>query len=262
MQDPGVALLHYAAHALWFLGYPDQARKQMDTAFTLSQKLDHSYSIAVTLLHAAHVHQYRREAETVSERTQVGLRLAIEQDFALVVALLTILRGWALRESGQQAEGMRQMEQGLADCRIIGQELTRSYFLALQAEAYGKGGQAEEGLHVLAEALELVNETGEGFYEAEMYRLQGELTLLVRERLDAVVQQEAEECFLKALDVAGHQQARSLGLRAATSLARLWQQQGKMAEARELLAPVYNWFTEGFDTADLKDAKVLLAALS
>jgi predicted ATPase len=133
-----------------------------------------------------------------------------------------------------------------------------TYFLALLAEAHEKGGQAEEGLSILAEALALVHKTEERFYEAELYRLQGELLLTQPMRQIA----EAEACFQQALDVARHQQAKSLELRAAMSLARLWQHQGKQHEAYQLLAEIYGWFTEGFDTADLQEAKALLAELT
>ena len=190
----------------------------------------------------------------------------------------TILQGWALTEQGQGEKGIIQIRQGLATSRVMGVGVFQPYFLALLAEAYGKVGQNEEGLNTLAEALALVDKTGEGNYEAELYRLRGELTLqklsVVSSQLSVPspqhltpstqteVEQEAEECFLKAIEIARKQEAKSLELRASTSLARLWQSQGKQAESRDLLAPVYNWFTEGFDTKDLQEAKVLLEELA
>jgi ATP/maltotriose-dependent transcriptional regulator MalT len=165
----------------------------------------------------------------------------------------------------------------------------RSYYLALLAEAYGKVGQTVEGLSTLTEALEAVNNnSGVHFYEAELYRLKGELTLQSKTSLkqasdksqagqdksentnlqpltpstQVAVEQEAEECFLKAIEIAQHQQAKSLELRAVMSLSRLWQQQGKQADAHKLLAEIYNWFTEGFDTKDLQEAKALLEELT
>jgi predicted ATPase len=170
----------------------------------------------------------------------------------------TALRGWALAAQGQVEEGLAQIGSGLGAWRTTGAEVQRPYYLALLAEAYGKAGQAEEGLAVLAEALALVAKTGEGWWEAELYRLKGEL-LLVRLADHHVV---AETCFHHVLTVACHQQAKSLELRAAMSLSRLWQQQGKHQEARTLLAPIYGWFTEGFDTANLQEAKALLEELS
>ena len=155
-------------------------------------------------------------------------------------------------------DGMMQMRQGLAALQATGGEVRRQLFLPLLAEAYGGIGQSEEGLHVLAEALAAVEKTGGRFYEAELYRLRGEL-LLVR---TAEHHTEAETCFRHALDIARRQQAKSWELRAAVSLSRLWHQQGNRAEARELLEPVHGWFTEGFETADLQDAKALLEELA
>jgi predicted ATPase len=149
------------------------------------------------------------------------------------------------------------MRQGIAAWRATGAELQRPYYLALLAEAHGKAGQADEGLRVLAEALSAVHTTGERQHEAEIYRLKGELLL----QQDVPDEQEAESCFRQAVDVAHQQQAKSFELRAAMSLSRLWQQQGKCAEARQLLEPIYGWFTEGFNTTDLLEARALLEEL-
>jgi predicted ATPase len=156
------------------------------------------------------------------------------------------------------------MRQSLAALRATGAELRQPYYLAMLAETYGKGGQAEEGLNTLAEALAMVQKTGERFYEAELYRLKGEL---LRQKAKgkgqkAKIESEAEECFRQAIDVARRQRAKSLELRAGISLSRLWQKQGKKEQARRLLAEIYSWFTEGFDTADLKEARALLEELS
>ncbi len=175
--------------------------------------------------------------------------------------------GWALAEQGQVAEGIEQMRQGLVANRRQGLELFRPSFLTLLAEAYRKAGQTEEGLNTLAEALETVDKTGERWYEAELYRIKGEL-LLAREgdnqkaKGEKEAVSEAETCFSKAMDIARSQSAKSLELRAVRSLSRLWQKQGKKDEARKLLQEIYCWFTEGFDTADLKEAKALLEELS
>jgi predicted ATPase len=143
----------------------------------------------------------------------------------------------------------------------------RPYSLALLAVGYGKAGQSDEGLSALAEALALVERTGERFYEAELYRLKGELTLQKFQVSGSTFQAvsppaEAEECFLKAIKIVRRQQAKSLELRAVVSLSRLWQSQGKKGEARRMLAEIYGWFTEGFDTTDLKEAKALLEELA
>jgi predicted ATPase len=169
-----------------------------------------------------------------------------------------MLRGWALVHQGQAQEGMAQITQGLMTYRTTGSEHARPYFLTLLAEAHHIQGEATAGLTVLTEALGLVDTTGERWYEPELYRLKG--ALLLQQHGDH--QAEAERCFHHALEIARHQQAKSFELRTATSLSRLWQQQGKCVEARDLLAPVYGWFTEGFDTPDLQEAQALLDALA
>jgi len=202
----------------------------------------------------------------------------------------SILRGWTLAEQGQMEAGISRMRQGLAAFQVMGIESTRPYNLALLAEVYGKAGRREEGLTTLAEALAIVDKTGERMYEAELYRLKGELTLAqssVQGLMSSVqtnqkakskrqkskitnpqslisnpqAESKAEACFHTAIDIARQQQAKSLELRVAMSLARLWLQQGKKIEARQLLAEVYHWFTEGFETKDLQEAKALLDEL-
>jgi predicted ATPase len=254
-EDPGVGCRGFAARTLWHLGYPDQALKRGYEAIALAQERSHPYSLAFAMYHAAVTHQLRREVELTRERAEAVIALSSEHGFALFLAVGTILQGWALAED--EEERITLTHQGLTTYQATGAELGRPWILALLAEAYGRGGRAEEGLRVLTEALALADKSGERMWEMELYRLKGEL-LLRR----ASPTEEAEACFRQALDIARRQEAKALELRAAMSLARLWQQQGKQAEARELLAPVYGWFTEGFDTADLQEAKVLLAALS
>jgi predicted ATPase len=186
--------------------------------------------------------------------------LAAEHGFVHWWALGTILQGWARAMQDQSEEGMAQLRQGLAAWQATGARGAGPYYLAMLAEVYGQGGQAEEGLRVLAEALALVNAGGECRHEAELYRLKGEL-LLHAECGVRNAALTAEECFQQALDIARRQQAKSWELRAAMSLSRLWQRQGRQEEARQLLAEVYDWFTEGFDTADLQEAKALLEEL-
>jgi predicted ATPase len=194
----------------------------------------------------------------------------------------TILHGWALVIQGRQEDGIAQMRQGLAACQVIGAEIIRPYWLALLAEAYGKIGQAEKGLSLLTEGLALVDKTEERSHEAELYRLKGELFLKSRQVEDKSkasqdksevwspesptpsphAEAEAEACFWKAIGIAQRQSAKSFELRAVISLAWLWQRQDKKEEARQLLAEIYSWFAEGFDTADLKEAKALLEELT
>jgi class 3 adenylate cyclase/predicted ATPase len=271
--DSGAVCLSYMAWALWFLGHLDQSLKSIGEGLSLAQGLSHPFSVAYALGPAASIHQCRQEVQTAQRRAEEVIALSTKHGFALRLAWGTIVRGWALAEQGQGEEGITQIRQGLAAYRATGAEVFRPYFLALLAEAYGKVGQTEEGLSVLTEALDVVHQTGERMYEAELYRLQGELTLQqfnaqgskfnVEHPQSAIrnPQSEAEACFLQALAIAGKQQAKSLELRAATSLARLWRQQGKKKEAHEMLAEIYGWFTEGFDTKDLQEAKALLEEL-
>src|SRR5262249_3323674 len=226
-------------------------------------------------------HQFRREGQTAQERAETAITLCTEQGLPFWLAWGTIYRGYALAEQGHEEEGITQMRQGLAAYQATRAELNRTSFLALLAEVYGKVGQAEEGLIMLTEALAVVDKTGERFYEAEMYRLKGELTLQKEARgwrletspispqapslkppIPREGGQEGEEKFFKDIEIAQRQQAKSLELRAAMSLARLWRRQGKKQEAQQLLAEIYDWFTEGFDTKDLQEAKMLIEELS
>jgi predicted ATPase len=281
-EDPGVGCQSFAALALWFLGYPDQALQRSQEALTLAQELSHAYSLALTLDWAAWLYQYRREGQRTQERAEAAIALCSEQGFPFWLAKGTILRSWALAEQGQVKEGIAQMEQGLAALRARGAEVRLTWRLAMLAEAYGKVEQTEKGLTVLAEALATADNTGERFYEAELYRLKGELTLRSKISPGQVkisqdqseitnshplvptpqAEAAAEGCFQQALEIARRQSAKSLELRAAMSLSRLWQRQGKRTEAYELLAPTYGWFAEGFDTADLQEAKALLEVLA
>jgi predicted ATPase len=214
--------------------------------------------MAFALSLAAVFHQFRREARCTQECAEAAISIATDQGFPYWRAVGFLMRGWALAHQGQVKEGIEQINQGMRDYRATGAELGRARYLALLAEAYGAMEQPETGLTVLTEALTLVDKTGEYWYESEIYRLKGALLL----QPHAINQAEAEKCFLHALEIARTQQAKSLELRTATSLARLWQQQGKREEARQVLGDVYNWFTEGFDTADVKDAKALLDELA
>jgi predicted ATPase len=272
-RDPGVDCHVYTAWALWPLGYPDQALQRSHEALTLAQELAHPYSLIFALSGAATLHQLRREEQAAQARAEATMTLSTERGFPQWLAWGTILRGWALARQGRSEEGIAQMRQGLAGYQATGGEVTRPYFLSLLAEAYGDVGQTAEGLSLLDEALATVQKTGGRWCEAELYRLKGELLLRsdVQRPTSNVGQMapgissaamEAEACFRQALDAARRQQAKSWELRAAMSLSRLWQGQDKRAEARQLLAGIYGWFTEGFDTADLREAKALFEELS
>jgi predicted ATPase len=264
--DFGVAIRSVATFVLWLLGYPAQALERTHDAFALAQALSHPPSVNFALDYAATLHHLRRDGHAAQERAEAIITLAHDHGFTLDLAFGTILQGWALTEQDQREEGIAQLQQGLAAWRATGAELYRPYFLSLLAEAYGRSGQIDNGLATVAEALDLVNATGERFYEAEVYRIKGELLLTqegVRLQAEGLREktEEAERCFHKAIEVAQQQHAKSLELRATMSLARLWQQQGKSAEARQMLADIYGWFTEGFDTKDLQEAKTLLEEL-
>jgi predicted ATPase len=256
-DDSGVVCHSFAPWTLWYLGYPDQGLARNQEAVTLAQQSVHPFSLGFALCWAGVFHQFRREVRAVQERAEAAFSLAMEQGFPLWMALSSMLHGWALAHQEQAKKGIAQLTQGLRAVRATGAEINRSYFLALLAEAHGTLGEPEAGLTVLTEALARVNTTGERWYESELYRLKGELLL----QQNAANQAEVETCFQQAISIACSQQAKSFELRSATSLARLWQQQGKRQEAHDLLAPIYGWFTEGFDTADLQDAKALLDAL-
>jgi len=256
--DPGASCRAYAAYPLWALGYPDRALQRIEEALALVQTLSHPFSLGYVLGCSAIVHMFRREVDAAQERAEASVVLSTDHGFPVWLAGGMFFTGWALAAQGQSEEGIRHMHEGLAAWRTAGMGVMVPTKLILLAEAYGRAGQAEAGLAMLAEALEAVDKYGERFYEAELHRLKGELLLALSPENHI----EAEACCRQALAVARHQQAKSLELRAAMSLARLWQRQGKRTEAYALLAPVYGWFTEGFDTPDLQEARALLDALS
>jgi len=251
--DPGMACCAYAAWTLWLLGYAGQALQRSQEAILLAQ--EHLLSLAQALSWTAWLHQLRREPHAAKERAEKAMALCSEQRFPYFLAWATVMQGWALAAQGQGEAGMAQMRQGLAAHRATGAESHRPFFLALLAEACGRAGQVEEGLSVLTEALAAVDTTGERVYEAELYRLKGELL-----QKQATAMGAAEECFRHAVSVARQQSAKSLELRAVMSLSHILKAKGKTAEARQMLTEIYAWFTEGFDTADLQEAKALLEA--
>jgi predicted ATPase len=258
VDDPVVLCYSRTAWVLWYLGYSDQGLARKQEAVTLAQQTAYPFSLVLALGHAALFHQFRREVSAVQEYAEASLSVAQEQGFPQYKAYSAILYGWALAHQGLAQDGMAQLHQGLMTYRATGAAILRPYWLALLAEAHEIRGEPEVGLTALAEALTLAETTGERWYESELYRLKGALLL----QQNAANQAEAEHCFQQAITIAQNQQAKSFELRSAMSLSRLWQQQGKRQEAHDLLAPVYGWFTEGFDTADLIDAKALLDELA
>ena len=257
-DDAGVVCCSHDTRALWLLGYPDQGLARNDETVTLAQQVAHPLSLGFALSCAAIFHQLRREVRAAQARAAAAISLTTAQGFSQFMAFGSILHGWTLAQQGQAQEGITQITQGLTAWRVTGSEILRPYFLALLAEAHGTLGEPEAGLTALTEALTLADTTGERWCAPELWRLNGEL--LLQQHADH--QAEAEHCFHQALALARNQQAKSFELRAATSLARLWQSQGKRDEAHDVLAPVYNWFIEGFDTTDLQEGKTLLKTLA
>jgi tetratricopeptide (TPR) repeat protein len=258
MRNYGVRCRGLVTRVLWDLGYPNQAVQRAQEALTMAHALAHPFSLSVTLHESVLLHGCLREWRTVQSHAETVLALAIEHGFTRYVAMATYQRGRALAAQGLGAEGIAQMRQALAAVRATRTALGMPNFLAWLAEAYGRVGQVDEGLPLLGEALAMVGTTGERRNEAELHRLHGEL--LLRQAVPEV--QVAEACFQQALTIAHRQQAKSWELRAAMSLSRLWQCQGKRTAAYELLAPIYSWFIEGFDTVDLQEAKMLLEELA
>ena len=258
-HDPGVCCGHHAATVLWLLGYPDQALQRSQNSLALARELSHPYSMAHALFWAAWLHQHRGEGQAVQARVEEGMTLATEQGFPRWLGRGTVLRGWLLVEQGQREVGIMQMLEGMAVRRArAGAVRDDAYYASLLAEAYRKAGQSVDGLNVVTDALAKARQTESRTYEAELHRIKGELLL----KQAVVDEEQAESCFQQAIDVARVQQAKSWELRASMSLSRLWQRQRKKEKAREWLAGIFGWFTEGFDTADLRQARTLLEELS
>ena len=255
---PGVYSRTSMSQALWYLGYPDQALQIARDAQRLAREIEHPLSLAYGLYFVARMHNLRREVPETLMQTEALIALATKHGFWQWEAYGAFVKGWALVFQGQDESSLEQMRQSCSVMLATGPVILRVPCLLFQAEAYGKGGEAEAGLPLLVEARTKMAECGRADLMAEAYRLEGDL-LLNQAMPDA---SQAEACFQQALDIARQQEAKSWELRAATSLARLWRQQGKREEAREQLAPVYEWFTEGFQTADLIEAKQLLDDLS
>ena len=257
-MPPVVGCHMYAAWVLWLLGAADQALQRGQEGLTWAQRLAHPVSDANVRYILSILQVFRSEGLAAQPQAEVSLRLLSEHDMADRAAQARILHAAARVLQGQTAAGIAEISEGLAATRAIGGVVFLPYFLSLLAVAYGHAGQPHEGLRVLAEAHALVEQSGECWWQAELHRLQGEL--LLRQAVPDATQ--AAACFQQALAVARRQQAKALELRAAVSLSRLWQQHGKRAEACALLAPLYDWFTEGSDTADLREARALLEALA
>lgn len=274
--EPGVMVRAYSAWVLCHLGYVEQGLARSQEAVALAHELAHPFTLAYALQFAATVHRLRREAHAARERAEAVIALASEQGFPYWTAAGTFVRGWALAEQGQIEEGRQQMRDGIGAWRAIGIQTFGQPYVML-AEVLGKAGEPDEGLRCIIDALSEVRQSGERWWEAELYRVKGELlqkgargwglgTSPASPQATSPKSQApsgelgaAEESFLKALNIARQQGAKWLELRAANRLAALWLRQGKEEEAVRLLAPIHNWFTEGVELVDLKESQAILA---
>ena len=254
----------YVALTSWFQGHPDRAVQQAHEALQLTQDQADLHALSVARSWAAGVHILCRQGGAAQAQLQLAFSLSQTQAFAFMATWQTILHSAARTMQGASAEGVAGLHTGLTACDKTGIYQFRSWFLVFLAEAYRGNGQPQEALRALEEALVFMQDTGERIFEAELHRLKGELLRAQesKSRKSKVKSQaEAEACFQQALAIARRQAAKSWELRAATSLGRLWQEQGKTDEARQLLEEIYSWFTEGFETQDLQDAEALLKSL-
>jgi predicted ATPase len=255
--DAHLTNMHPASLAYWFLGYPDQARRLREEAVGLAREWEHPFLLAFTLMFAAFSSVYGRDVRSAREKAEETIAVATEHGHPLWLGGGMATKGWALAEEGELDEGIAHIVRGRAMVRAIQAVAGYLQMAPLLAETYRKAGRVREGLAAVDEALALIQATGYGMDEPEEHRLKGELLLM-----QGGAETQAEACFRRAVEVARRQQARSWELRATMSLARLWQRQDKVEQARKALAEIYGWFTEGFATRDLQEAKALLDKLS
>jgi predicted ATPase len=254
--DAHCVALAYIAHNEFAMGYPDRSQVTMAESLRDIQKLGHAQTSGHCLGLAGWLAVFRRDPVAARQLANRTIDYCHEQGLAFWEPSGYLVDGWALIQEGRGHEGTQRMHQGFANRRAAGAALVHSSFHAILAECHGKAGEFDIGLALIDEALAHVERSGERLSESELYRVRGELLLSKASNANAAV-----ECFERAITVAREQDAKLLELRATSSLARLWRDQGKRKEAHELLAPMYNWFTEGFDTKDLNDAEAVLAEL-
>ena len=257
-QDLGVSALAHLTWVLWLLGYPDQASRRQAEGLALAHRVGHKNTLGFALMYSAMVDTFGRDVSSAAEHAATLLELSREHKLDLWAASATVVQGWAMARQGQGTDGLAVIQRGLADWRNSGAEWMRPFFLGLLAEACALSGDVQRGLDALDEALAAVERTGERWPEAELHRLRGQLLAALP---DGGRSDEASAAFERAIESARLQSAKSWELRAATSLAQLWRDQGKPAEARNLLVPVSAGFTEGFGTPDVNEAKALLDTL-
>jgi predicted ATPase len=261
-DNPATSARSCLAEVLWLLGHVDQARRRSQENLTILRSfVEHPYSVAFGLDIAAFLRQYLRDPQTAGVLVDEALAISETHGLALIGAMASVVRGWVSVCRGELAEGIAQMRRGLAAQLATGAELLRPWWLSLIAEACERTGAVRQGLEFLDEAERAMERSHERYWEAEIHRLRGHLLLAGLDPLSESEVHLAEECFLRALETARRQGARSLELRAAVSLSRLRRDDGRETEARDLLAPIYTWFSEGLDTPDLREAAALAGEL-
>jgi DNA-binding winged helix-turn-helix (wHTH) protein/predicted ATPase len=264
-HDPGVAGRCFGAWALCCLGYPDLALHRIDEALARAREIRHPHVTSIGLFFAAFVHQLRREPERARSYAEELVSLACKEGLAQWIAFGKIVYGWSLAKTGELAKGLAELCEGLAACEASNTAISRPHFLSMLAEAQVEAGKTSDALATLDHALKVSQEASDRYYESELYRFKGELLLQdwrtrphAKKQIAAEALSEAEGCFSHAIKIAQSQQSKWFELRAALSLCRLRQEQGGVANSLDLLSPVYDWFTEGFDTLDLVAASEFL----
>ena len=257
-QDPSVAGLSVLSWGLFALGYPEQAQARSEEALSGAKELSHRNTLGYALLYGCILSQLRQNHDEAGDRANALIALAAEQDSPHFLGAGIIIRGWTLGEAGDLRAGIAQIRDGLSMWQATGAGFLVPYFRSLFAEIHVRSGAVNEGLDLVTEALHRVEETGERWFEAELHRMTGELML----RLPNADASGAEARFGHAAATARQQGAKLWELRAATRLARLWREQDRCAEARDLLTPVYSQFTEGFATPDLQAARAILREIT
>jgi predicted ATPase len=256
VTDPRVSGRSFLAQLLWIVGYPEQARRTADEASRLAAELGHANTTGHVLCHAGgELTHFLRDVPATRGHAEAAMALAAEHDMPMWRGYGLILRGWAVAREGRPEEGASLVRQGVGELDALGDVFHGSLHLGMLAEIHARLGDPGAGSRALEEARGQVARTEVRLFEAELHRTEGELRVL------AGRSEEAERCFAAALAVARRQGAKSFELRAAIALARSWRDQGRRAEAHRLLAPVHGWFSEGFDTPDLREANALLAEL-
>ena len=242
----------------WFLGQPERALAAALDGIAVARRIGYPQTIEQALNSAAHAYLLRRDPDPALALIEPAMEISREQRFRMRTAQLGVLKGWALSAQGNDRDALAVLSEAVPAYRATGAAAWQTNFLVLLANAYGRAGLVVEGLQAIGDARRLSTIQDEHWWAAELRRIEGGLRLDLAGTRDG----SAERCYRQAIEVARHQQAKSWELRAATSLARLRGEQGRRTEARDLLAPVYGWFTEGLDTADVIDAAKLLAELA